>query len=127
MTSKKCSWDSARAEYEEMLSIADSLIFDHSRFPYDEFRLLSLDFGMLFCFHLLAWKRRWPSLRRWAQSLLWKVPKREWLLNAKHYHAIFPRSMEIEEAHLGALSEEIIQRDLVPPEHARIYDFTVIP
>lgn len=127
MTSNECSWDSARAEYEEMLSIADSLISDHSRFPNDGFRLLSLDFGMLFCFHLLAWKCRWPSLRRWALSLLRKVPKREWLLDAKHYHAIFSRIMEIEEVQLGASAEEITQRDLVPPEHARIYDFAPQP
>lgn len=127
MTSNECSWDSARAEYEEMLSIADSLISDHSRFPNDGFRLLSLDFGMLFCFHLLAWKCRWPSLRRWALSLLRKVPKREWLLDGKHYHAIFSRIMDIEEGYFGTLPEEIIQRDLIPPEHARIYDFTVIP
>ncbi|OKO94386.1 hypothetical protein PENSUB_11653 [Penicillium subrubescens] len=127
MTSIESSWDSARAEYEEMLSIADSLISDHSRFPNDGFRLLSLDFGMLFCFHLLAWKCRWPSLRRWALSLLCKVPKREWLFDPKHYHAIFSRILEIEEGYLGALPEEIIQQDLVPPENARIYDFTVIP
>jgi hypothetical protein len=127
MTSNECSWDSARAEYEEMLSIADSLISDHSRFPDGGFRLLSLDFGMLFCFHVLAWKCRWPSLRRRALSLLRRVPKREWLLDAKHYHAIFSRIMEIEEAHFGAVPEEIIQRDLVPPENSRIYEFTVIP
>lgn len=127
MAGNECSWDSARAEFEEMLSIAASLISDNSRFPDKEFRLLSLDFGKIFCFHLLAWKCRWPSLRRWALSLLRKVRKREWLLDAKHYHAIFSRIMELEEAHLGVLPDEIIQRDLVPPEHARIYDFTVMP
>lgn len=122
----ECSWDSARAEYEEMISIADSLISDQSRFPEDGFRLLSLDFGKLFCFHLLAWKCRWPSLRRWALSLLLKVPKREWLLDAKHYHTIFSRIMEIEEAGINALPEEIIQQDMLPPEHSRIYDFEAI-
>ncbi|KAJ5358675.1 uncharacterized protein N7496_011088 [Penicillium cataractarum] len=126
LADNECSWDSARTEYEEMISIADSLISDQSRFPEDGFRLLSLDFGKLFCFHLLAWKCRWPSLRRWALSLLLKVPKREWLLDAKHYHAIFSRIMEIEEAHLNALSEEIIQQNMLPPEHSRIYDFEVI-
>ncbi|CEO58610.1 Putative C6 zinc finger domain-containing protein [Penicillium brasilianum] len=126
LAGNECSWDSARAEYGEMLSIADSLISDLSRFPHDGFRLLSLDFGKLFCFHLLAWKCRWPSLRRWALSLLRKVPKREWLLDAKHYHAIFSRIMEIEEANINAVPEEIIQRDMLPPEHSRIYDFTVL-
>jgi hypothetical protein len=126
MAGNECSWDNARSEYEEMLSIADALISDHSRFPDDGFRLLSLDFGMLFCFHLLAWKCRWPSLRRWGLSLLRKVPKREWLLDAKHYHTIFSRILEIEEAHLGASLDEILQKDLVPPEYARICDFTVI-
>lgn len=123
----ECSWDSARAEFEEMLSIADSLISDITRFPGKGCRLLSLDFGKIFCFHLLAWKCRWPSIRRRALSLLGKVSKREWLLDAKHYHAIFSRIMEIEESHLGPLPDDIVQRDLVPPEHARIYDFTVIP
>lgn len=126
-TGNECSWDCARAEFEEMLSIADSLISDITRFPGKGFRLLSLDFGKIFCFHLLAWKCRWPSIRRRALYLLGKVSKREWLLDAKHYHAIFSRIMEIEEAHISLLPDNIIRRDLVPPEHARIYDFTVIP
>lgn len=126
-TGNECSWDSARAEFEEMLSIVDSLISDITRFPDKGFRLLSLDFGKIVCFHLLAWKCRWPSIRRRALYLLGKVSKREWLLDTKHYHAIFSLIIEIEEAHLNLLPDDIIRWDLVPPEHARIYDFTIIP
>ncbi|KAJ5675793.1 hypothetical protein N7462_008690 [Penicillium macrosclerotiorum] len=126
LAGNECAWDSARAEYEEMLLIAEALIADRDRFPHDGFRPLSLDFGMLFSLHLLAWKCRWPGLRRRGLDLLQKIPRREWSLEVEHYHTIFSRIMEIEEAHLDTPRDEIVRLDMLPPEHARVHDFTVI-
>lgn len=116
-------WDAHKSAYEEILRIADSLVSDPDRYPDELSKTLSLDLGHIFPLHALAWKCRWPRLRRKGLDLLLRIPKQEWLLDAQHYHAIFSRIMEIEEAHLNLAPGTIPDENMLPPENARVHDF----
>ncbi|KAJ5594603.1 uncharacterized protein N7459_000811 [Penicillium hispanicum] len=124
-TECECDWDLRRADYEELVRLAEGIVSDRARFPDDLSRTLSLDFGMIFPLHAVAWKCRWPKIRRQGLDLLLRIPKREWLFEAAHYHAIFSRIMEIEEACLGLPAGEVPDENWLPPEHVRIHDFIV--
>ncbi|KAJ5832851.1 hypothetical protein N7474_001162 [Penicillium riverlandense] len=120
-------WDAYRSEYVEFIQLAESLVSDEAHYPDPLAKVLSLDFGMIFPLHAVAWKCRWPHLRRKGLDLFHKIPKREWSLVSERYHAIFSRIMEIEESHLQLAPGTIPDENVLPPEHARIHDFQVAP
>jgi hypothetical protein len=121
----ECEWDMHRAEYEDLIRFADAIVSDRVRFPDELSRTFSLDFGFIFPLHAVAWKCRWPRLRRQGLDLLLRTTRREWLFEARHYHAIFSRITEIEEAGCGLLPGVRPDEDWLPPEHVRICDFLV--
>ncbi|KAJ5125909.1 hypothetical protein N7526_008086 [Penicillium atrosanguineum] len=119
----ECDWDSNRAMFEELIELTESILID--RFPDEISRTLALDSGMIFHLHIVAWKCRWPHIRRKGLDLLTRSPRREWQFEAQHYHAIFTRIMEIEEAHLRLPKGQSPEDDVLPPERVRIHNFTV--
>ncbi|KAJ5793932.1 hypothetical protein N7457_000531 [Penicillium paradoxum] len=121
----ECTWDAARSEYEEALGLIEAHISDGERVREDRFRPLSLDFGMIYCHHTLAWKCRWPRLRRRALELLRRIHGTKMVKEAERYYMIFSRIMEIEEADLHFLPNEIPAENILPPESARIHHFSV--
>jgi hypothetical protein len=121
----ECEWDIHRAEYEDLIRFADAIFSDPVRFPDEISRTLSLDFGMIFPLHAVAWKCRWPRLRRQGLDLLRRSSRREWLFEALHYHTIFSRIMEIEEESCGLPMGVQPEDDWLPAEHVRICDFLV--
>jgi hypothetical protein len=121
----ECDWDANRAMYEELIELTETVLSD--RFPDEISRTLALDSGMIFHLHIVAWKCRWPHLRRKGLDLLTRSPRREWQFEAQHYHAIFTRIMEIEEAHLGLPQGQSPQETQLPPELVRIHHFTAAP
>lgn len=127
LVENESAWDSYRHEYEELIRLAESIVSDHKRFPDSLSRTLSLDLGMIFPLHAVAWKCRWPKLRRKGLDLLLRIPRREWLFEAKHYHQIFSRIMNIEEEHLGLEFGSEPDEYWLPPENVRIHDFMVTP
>ncbi|KAJ5105414.1 hypothetical protein NUU61_002761 [Penicillium alfredii] len=120
-------WDHYRPDFECLFRLVESIISDPDRYPDELSKTLSLDFGVIFPFHGVAWKCRWPHLRRRALDLLQRVPKREWMLDTEHYHAIFSRIMEIEEEHLHLAPGTVPDENVLPPESVRIHDFEVTP
>lgn len=127
LADNECAWDSLRTEYEEAIELAERLVTDRDRYASDgNSRTLSLDCGMIFSFHALAWKCRWPHLRRRALDVFRRIPKREWLLDMGHYHRIFSRIMELEENHLNLPPGAVPREDWLPPENVRIHDFKVV-
>lgn len=127
LVENECAWDPHRDEYEELIRLIESIVSDHKRFPDSISRTLSLDLGMIFPLHAVAWKCRWPKIRRKGLDLLLRIPRREWLFEAKHYHQIFSRIMNIEEEHLGLESGSEPDEYWLPPENVRIHDFMVTP
>lgn len=92
----ECAWDDQREAFEEILSLAETLVADPSLYPDDFSRTLSLDLGLIFPLHSVAWKCRYPSLRHKGLDLLHRIPKREWLFDAERFHGLLQRIMEIE-------------------------------
>lgn len=121
----ECEWDLHREEYAEGIRVIDAIVSDQDRFPDIISRTMNLDAGMIFPLHTLAWKCRWPKLRRQGLALLQRIPRREWLYESLHYHAIFSRIMAIEESGLRLVLGMEPEESWLPPEHVRIIDWTV--
>lgn len=127
MAESECTWDNNRMEYVQGLQCLERLLGSGGRFSNNRFRPFRLDFGLLFALHPLAWKCRWPRLRRQGLDFLKKLPGHDWILSSERYYTIFYRIMELEEAHLGLQLGEIPPDDLFLPEHVRIHHFSVAP
>lgn len=78
----------ARAAFDHILALAETLA-DRDLFPDGLSRSLSLDMGLIFPLHAVAWKCRYPDLRRRGLAVLQRIPKREWMFDAERYHAVF--------------------------------------
>ncbi|KAL2803124.1 hypothetical protein BJX63DRAFT_412961 [Aspergillus granulosus] len=117
LVSSECDWDGYKADYEEIIRIAELLVSGNG---YS--RALSLDLGLIYPFHAVAWKCRYPDLRRKGLDLLLRIPRQEWLLDSRHYHAIFTRILAMEENYAGAHGG-----DGLPPESIRVHDFFCLP
>ncbi|KAL4876525.1 hypothetical protein BJY04DRAFT_223004 [Aspergillus karnatakaensis] len=125
--SSECEWDARRAGYEEIIQLAEALVNDPAHYPTEFSKALSLDLGLIYPLHAVAWKCRYPDLRRQGLALLLRIARREWLLDARQYHAIFSRIMEIEEQALGELYGSNEAQTILPLEYARIHDFFCLP
>jgi hypothetical protein len=115
------AWDAHKAAYEEIIRLVESLVVrpgDVQGLPRFQFEM-----GLISPLHLVAWKCRWPSLRRKGLALLRASSRRECLYDSQLYYAVFSRIMEIEE---GCLSQQLGLRSVdydLPPEQARIHHF----
>ncbi|KAL2848435.1 hypothetical protein BJY01DRAFT_246447 [Aspergillus pseudoustus] len=117
VVSNECDWDGYTAEFEEIIRIAELLLTRDSCV-----RSLSLDLGLIYPLHAVAWKCRYADLRRKGLDLLLRVPRQEWLLNSGHYYAIFSRILAIEEDYTCPDVEQEL-----PPEKVRVHDFFCLP
>ncbi|KAL4908759.1 hypothetical protein BDW74DRAFT_165528 [Aspergillus multicolor] len=125
--SNECDWDQHFEGHKEICQIAEQLISDSTHYPDELSKSLSLDLPLIYPLHGVAWKCRHPRLRRKGLDLLLRAPRREWLLDSRQYHAIFSLIMTIEEAAIGRPEGDILEENLLPPEHARIHDFQCVP
>ncbi|KAL4813576.1 hypothetical protein BDW67DRAFT_104852 [Aspergillus spinulosporus] len=125
--SRECDWDHRLEDYKEICRISESLLSDPTHYPDELSKSLSLDLGLIYPLHAVAWKCRHPRVRRKGLELLLKAPRREWLLDTLQYHAIFLYIMRLEEEALGKPESEILAANILPPEHARIHDFHCVP
>ncbi|OJJ66758.1 hypothetical protein ASPBRDRAFT_48707 [Aspergillus brasiliensis CBS 101740] len=110
-------WDGFRALHEDIVSVAKRLLSDSENYPNDVPKTMSLDVQMLYPLQAVAWKCRWPDLRRQALDLLQRIPKQELLFHAPNYHAVCSRIMELEES--------TVCEGMLPPDHARVYSFVI--
>ncbi|KAJ5674052.1 hypothetical protein N7462_009491 [Penicillium macrosclerotiorum] len=124
-TEEECSWDAYHAEYEALLPIMEATIPEGNQSSYDHSMVFTLALVLLPAFHIVAWKCRWPRLRRRALDLLSRMPKWEWVYQTVQYHSIFSRIMEFEEKHLGLPPGDCPEEDWLPPEHERIQHFVI--
>lgn len=119
------AWDSHKAAYDYIIRLVEPLIARHGRSPGPG--NFHFEMGIISPLHLVAWKCRWPHLRRKGLALLLSSSRRECLYDATLYHAVFSRIMAIEEESSGGpLSQAPDQYDL-PPEQARIHHFYCEP
>ncbi|KAL4925352.1 Zn(II)2Cys6 transcription factor domain-containing protein [Aspergillus undulatus] len=129
LVSCECDWDSRRQEYEQILDLAETIVAE-ARYNLDgSSNPLSLESSLIYPMHAVAWKCRYPDIRRRGLDLLLKSPRREWLLDARQYHAIFSRIMAIEERadSLDHFTDCGLRDDVLSPEHVRVHDFSCMP
>ncbi|KAJ3541712.1 hypothetical protein NM208_g4476 [Fusarium decemcellulare] len=112
------TWDAHKAAYEVIIQLVESLIKDSQGSQRFHFEM-----GLISPLHLVAWKCRWPSLRRKGLALLHASSRRECLYDARLYYAVFSRIMTIEESYLNQHQNEQSGQHNLPPEQARIHHF----
>ncbi|KAF7589562.1 hypothetical protein BBP40_004141 [Aspergillus hancockii] len=123
----ECAWDVHQEDFEEILRIGELIVSDPDRYPDELSKTLSLDFGLLYPLHAVAWKCRWPRVRRRGLDLLRRMPRQEWWYDVDHYHTVFSRIMDIEEAHLDLRDGIVPDEAALIPEHVRVHDFYTVP
>lgn len=120
-------WDNYKSQFEEMVQLAKPVIFDHRRFP-DEFsRSFSFELGMIPTLQFVAWKCRWPRIRRKALQLLRSAPRRECVFDSSYAYALYERVRILEESALDLEKGQVPAEDQLPPEHSRIHVIDLPP
>ncbi|QDS70105.1 hypothetical protein FKW77_005179 [Venturia effusa] len=118
-------WDQYKDDYEKIVTLTQTLVpevADHSKH-------FSFEIGIIAPLHFVAWKCRWPHIRRKALALLKASPRRECLFESYDSCAVFTRVMHVEEEYLRLLPHEIPPENELPPEEFRIHqvDITLLP
>ncbi|KAH8886229.1 hypothetical protein GQ53DRAFT_845040 [Thozetella sp. PMI_491] len=114
-------WDAMKADFEEMVSLSESLL--RRPRPFSGEWDFSCEFGVLTPLYTVAWKCRYPHLRRRALELVLMSPQREIVFDSSLYHALYTRIMEVEEAEAGVSPGTIPDENWLPMEHARVHHF----
>ncbi|PYI10622.1 hypothetical protein BO78DRAFT_414700 [Aspergillus sclerotiicarbonarius CBS 121057] len=123
----ECGWDDMRAVFEDVIEISERLLADSQQYPDKLSKTLNLDCQMLYPLQAVVWKCRWPHLRRRGLDLLLQIPKQELVFSAPNYHTVCSRIMEVEESVFHLAPETAPNEDMLPPDHARVYDFVITP
>ncbi|KAM5349897.1 hypothetical protein ACJ41O_006402 [Fusarium nematophilum] len=120
----EAAWDSHRSDFEEMVRLADSLLQDQDPFSRERSKGFSLEMGLLSSLYVVAWKCRWPRIRRKALSLLLRARRRECLIDAELSHLVLSRIVEIEEGRGDVSPGAVPDDDYLPPEQMRVSHFS---
>ncbi|KAK4123060.1 hypothetical protein N657DRAFT_574109 [Parathielavia appendiculata] len=120
------AWDSHRAGFEDIVARAEALLSDRNS-SREAAQGFSVELGLTCPLHMVAWKCRWPHIRRRGLALVRRLPKRDFIFDSEHYHAVFSRIMAIEEAHLDLPPGTSPEEDTLPPEHVRVHHFYSVP
>jgi hypothetical protein len=120
-------WDNYKSQFEEMLELAEPVIYDNLRFP-DEFsKSFSFELGIIPPLQFVAWKCRWPKIRRRALRLLRDAPRRECVFDSSYSYALYERVRILEESALNLNKGQAPADDQLPPEDARIHVIDLPP
>jgi hypothetical protein len=115
------AWDQYKSQYEEILQLSEAMLDDNSRFPNRESKSFSFEICAIPAIQFVAYKCRWPAIRRKALLLLRASPQRECLFDTRYSHALYERVMILEELGLNLAHGEFPSEDQLPPETARIH------
>lgn len=120
------AWDKHKEKFEQIITLSEAVVQEtiacESRVPIR----FSFEFGIIPPLHFVAWKCRYPLLRRRVLKMLLTCPRRECLFDTNQFYALFLRVMELEEAALGLEPDQIPGENVLPPEHTRIHHFQVM-
>ncbi|KAE9971605.1 hypothetical protein EG327_009792 [Venturia inaequalis] len=114
-------WDNYKSKFEEMVQLAEPIVYDSVRFPDEPSKSFSFELGIIPTLQFVAWKCRWPKIRRKALQLLRHAPKRECVYDASYAYALYEKVRELEESALNLSPGETPADDQLPPEYARIH------
>jgi hypothetical protein len=118
------AWDQYKEDYEKIVSLSRTLVpeVDSSSKHSKHF---SFEMGIIAPLHFVAWKCRWPHVRRKALALLKASPRRECLFESYDSCAVFTRVMLVEEECLGLPGHEVPAENELPTEESRIHQVDI--
>jgi hypothetical protein len=119
------AWDVFKDQFEDIVRLSGILIASSVRFPDELSKRFSFEMGIIPPLHFVAWKCRWPYIRRKALALLWTSPRRECLFESHRSFLCFQRAMEVEEESLNLPPGCLPGPDQLPPEQARIHQVDI--
>jgi hypothetical protein len=119
------AWDIYKEQFEDIVRLSGILVASSVRFPDELSKRFSFEMGIIPPLHFVAWKCRWPHIRRKALALLWASPRRECLFESHRSFMCFQRVMEVEEEGLGLPHGVMPGPDQLPPEEARIHQVDI--
>jgi hypothetical protein len=124
---QETEWDKHHKKYQEIIQLLDSVI----ERSYDTSSALSKKFafecGTLAMLQFVAWRCRWPGIRRKALSLLKTAHRREVFFDSAAIYTLYEQVMKLEEvvSIFGAAGiQNLVQ---LPPEDARIHYIEIPP
>ncbi|QDS77041.1 hypothetical protein FKW77_006695 [Venturia effusa] len=120
-------WDKYKSQFEEMVQLAEPIICDNLRFPDESSKSFSFELGIIPTLQFVAWKCRWPKIRRRALHLLRNAPKRECFFDSSYAYALYERVRILEESALDLSIGQESAKDQLPPEYARIHVIDLPP
>ncbi|KAF2664897.1 hypothetical protein BT63DRAFT_443218 [Microthyrium microscopicum] len=123
----ECVWDKYRTEFSQILELAANSVDDTQRFPDALSRSFTFELGCIPALQFVAWKCRYPHIRRRALRLLRQCPRRECIFDSRYGTMLYERVMSIEEASFGLRRGELPLPDLLPPESARVHNIDLPP
>lgn len=127
LSPNETDWDNYKSKFEEMVQLAEPVIYDSLRFPDQPSKSFSFELGIIPTLQFVAWKCRWPKIRRKALFLLRNAPKRECVFDSSYAHALYERVRVLEESSLNLSEGQVPADDQLPPEHARIHVIDLPP
>jgi len=122
-------WDGYKTQFEEILTLAGTAVGDNLRFPDAFAKSFAFEMALIPTIQFVAWKCRWPHIRRRALALLRNAPKREAIFESRYSLVLCERVMKIEESALPTLPGGMPPPDVLPSEAARVHhmDFPPLP
>jgi Fungal specific transcription factor domain len=120
------AWDGYKSEYEEIVTIAEKILRDSTGPSNNSIGYFAFEPGIISPLHFVAWRCRWPIIRRKALSLLYLNPRREGLYDSRRSYNVFRRVMIVEELSLAISPGGEPPSDILPPEYARIHQVDTI-
>jgi hypothetical protein len=119
------AWDEYRSEFEEIVLLSEKILIsaaDSSDKPAVHF---SFEPGIISPLHVVAWRCRWPTIRRKALSFLYLHPRREGLHDSRRSFNVLERILLVEELSLCMPPGQEPAWDDLPPEYARIHQVDI--
>lgn len=119
-------WNTNRSAYDSaVMTRLSKLSSDAVQSTDDLSDAFSLDFGMAFPLHSVAWRSSSSHTDRQGLDLLTRIAQPELLETTKPYNSISSRMKELEELYLDRTPQIALDQGHPPPEHVRIHDFSV--
>lgn len=126
LTANETEWDKHKDDYQTLLDLSEYLIKFLTK-PEKHGLAFSFELCCIPGLHFMAYKCRWPLLRRRALALLYNCSRRECLFDSRFSFSIFWRIMQVEEESLGLPLGQDPGPDDLPPEEARIHQMNISP
>lgn len=121
-------WDRYRDLFEDIILAAERALEAPGIIaPPERSSRFCFGIGPVTLLQLVAWKCRWPHIRRRAIQTLRSAKRRETVFDSENVANLFTKLQEIEESALNLPEGEIPKEEQLPPEEARVHRIDVAP